>query len=273
MTSPYERAAAAAAALAERTGVASHDVAVVLGSGWRPAVDHFGSVVAEVATTDLPGFPSATVAGHSAAVRSIVAPGGRRVLAFLGRAHAYEGHEPDVVVHGVRTACAAGCGVVVLTNAAGGIRQGLSVGQPVLIADHLNLTARSPMAGAPPPASLGARFVDLTVAYSARLRDLARSVDPTLTEGVYAALPGPHYETPAEIRMLGMLGADLVGMSTVWEAIAARHLGAEVLGLSLVTNLAAGLGGDTLDHEEVLAAGKAAAERMGGLLAEVVSRL
>ncbi len=111
------------------------------------------------------------------------------------------------------------------------------------------------------------------MAYSARLRDLARSVDPTLAEGVYAALPGPHYETPAEIRMLGMLGADLVGMSTVWEAIAARHLGAEVLGLSLVTNLAAGLGGDTLDHEEVLAAGKAAAERMGGLLAEVVSRL
>jgi purine-nucleoside phosphorylase len=195
------------------------------------------------------------------------------VLAFLGRVHAYEGHPADVVVHGVRTAALAGCRVVVLTNAAGGIREGLSVGQPVLIADHLNLTSRSPMGGPEPPPDLGPRFVDLTEAYSARLRALARSVDPTLAEGVYAALPGPHYETPAEIRMLRLLGADLVGMSTVWETIAARHMGAEVLGLSLVTNLAAGLGGATLDHEEVLAAGKAAAERMGDLLAEVVARL
>jgi purine-nucleoside phosphorylase len=273
MTSPYTLAERAAAALADRTGVAAHDVAVVLGSGWRPAAARFGEVVAEVRTTDLPGFPAATVAGHAGAVRSIRAPGGRRLLAFLGRVHAYEGHEPAVVVHGVRTACAAGCRVVVLTNAAGGIRPGFSVGQPVLIADHLNLTARSPMAGDEPPAGVAARFVDLTAAYAPRLRELARAVDRDLAEGVYAALPGPHYETPAEIRMLALLGADLVGMSTVWEAIAARHLGAEVLALSLVTNLAAGLGGAALDHAEVLAAGKAAAERMGDLLAEVVARL
>jgi purine-nucleoside phosphorylase len=178
MTSPYELAEQAADALAQRTGVEAHDVAVVLGSGWRPAAERFGEVVAEVPLVDLPGFPAATVAGHVGAVRSIRAGGGRRVLAFLGRVHAYEGHPAEVVVHGVRTACRAGCRVVVLTNAAGGIREGLSVGQPVLIADHLNLTSRSPMSGPEPPAGLGARFVDLTEAYSARLRGLARDVDP-----------------------------------------------------------------------------------------------
>ncbi|HEX6417871.1 MAG TPA: purine-nucleoside phosphorylase, partial [Acidimicrobiales bacterium] len=226
---PFDLADRAAAALAATSGVDRHDVAVVLGSGWRPAADRIGRVVAEAATTDLPGFPASTVAGHASSVRSIQAPGGRRVLAFLGRVHGYEGHEPAVVVHAVRTAHAAGCHVVVLTNAAGGIREGMEVGQPVLVADHLNLTGRSPVSGPLPAEGLPARFVDLTDAYAHRLRALAREVDPTLTEGVYAGLPGPHYETPAEIRMLRALGADLVGMSTVWEAIAARHLGLEVL--------------------------------------------
>jgi purine-nucleoside phosphorylase len=156
--------------------------------------------------------------------------------------------------------------VLVLTNAAGGIRAGYQVGQPVLISDHLNLTARSPLTGAPPPDGYPSRFVDLTDLYSARLRALARMADPGLAEGVYAALPGPHYETPAEIRMLRTLGADLVGMSTALEAIAARHLGAEVLGISLVSNLAAGLAPHGLDHAEVTAAGQAAAARMGTLL-------
>src|SRR5690606_13216788 len=250
-TDPFDLAQRAAADLARATGGERHDVAVVLGSGWRPAADRMGEVVRELATTDLPGFPEATVPGHAAAVRSIEAPGGRRVLAFLGRVHGYEGHGPETVVHPVRTAHAAGCSVVVLTNAAG----------------------RSPVAGPMPATGLPPRFVDLTDAYSGRLRDLAREVEPSLTEGVYAGLPGPHYETPAEIRMLRTLGADLVGMSTVWETIAARHLGLEVLGLSLVTNLAAGVGGVPLDHDEVLAAGRAAAERMGDLLAEVVRRL
>jgi purine-nucleoside phosphorylase len=272
-TDPFDLAARAGQVLARATGVDRHDVAVVLGSGWRPAAARMGAVEAELATTDLPGFPASTVAGHPGSIRSIAAPGGRRVLAFVGRVHGYEGNDPATVVHAVRTAHAAGCSVVVLTNAAGGIREGLTVGQPVLIADHLNLTGQSPVAGPLPPEGLPARFVDLTDAYARRLRALAREVDPSLVEGVYAGLPGPHYETPAEIRMLQTLGADLVGMSTVWEAIAARHLGLEVLALSLVTNLAAGLSGEPLNHDEVLEAGQQSAERMGALLADVVDRL
>jgi purine-nucleoside phosphorylase len=170
----------------------------------------------------------------------------------------------------VRTACAAGATVVVLTNASGGINERYQVGQPVLISDHLNLTGRSPLTGAEPPPGYGSRFTDLSEAYSSRLRALARAADPGLAEGVYAALPGPHYETPAEIRMLRAAGADMVGMSTALEAIAARHLGAEVLGISLVTNLAAGLAPGGLDHQEVLAAGQAGAARMGSLLASIL---
>jgi purine-nucleoside phosphorylase len=218
---------------------------------------------------DLGGFPPPTVPGHSPAVRSLIV-GGLRVLVFLGRTHLYEGHPVDTVVHGVRTAMAAGCRVIVLTNASGGIRAGYRIGQPVLIRDHLNLTARSPLSGAPPPAGYPSRFTDLTDLYSPRLRELARAADPGLAEGVYAALPGPHYETPAEIAMLRGLGADLVGMSTVLEAIAARHLGAEVLAISLVTNLAAGLAPGRLDHQEVITAGRSAAARMGSLLAAIL---
>jgi purine-nucleoside phosphorylase len=259
-----ELALDAAAVIGRRTGVPRHDVAVVLGSGWAPAADRIGVPETEIPVTELPGFAPPTALGHVGTVRSVLA-GDRHVLVFLGRTHLYEGHPVDAVVHGVRVATAAGCDTVVLTNAAGGIREGLEVGQPVLIADHLNLTARSPL--------VGATFVDLTDLYSARLRDLARAVAPDLTEGVYAALPGPHYETPAEIRMLRTMGADLVGMSTALEAIAARAAGAEVLGLSLVTNLAAGLTGRPLDHQEVIAAGRAAAERMGDLLADLASRV
>ena len=272
-TDPFDSAAEAAAAFAKATGVERHDVGVVLGSGWHPAADRMGEVVAEVPSSDLPGFPPSTVAGHAGGVRSIRTPGGRRVLAFLGRVHGYEGNAPTAVVHAVRTAHAAGCHVVVLTNAAGAIREGLAVGQPVLVADHLNLTGQSPLAGALPPEGLPARFVDLTDAYAVRLRALAREVDPDLVEGVYAGLPGPHYEKPAEIRMLRTLGADLVGMSTVHETIAARAAGAEVLAVSLVTNLAAGMTGQPLNHEEVLEAGRRSATRMGALLAGVIARL
>ncbi len=272
---PWRLVEQAAAAIASRTGVARHDVLVVLGSGWTPAADRFGDTRAEVPVEELPGFPPVGVAGHSGVLRSVEAPGGRRLLALLGRVHAYEGHDLSSVVHAVRAAVRTGCSTVVVTNASGGLRAGMRVGQPVLISDHLNLTGRSPLTGAPAPDELGLpRFVDLTDAYSMRLRDIARGVDPTLEEGVYAGVSGPQYETPAEIRMLQTLGADLVGMSTVHEVIAARHVGAEVLGISLVTNLAAGLGGGAgLDHADVLEAGRSAAEAMGDLLAAVVAEL
>jgi purine-nucleoside phosphorylase len=262
---PYAAAAASAARLAERTGQAAHDAAVVLGSGWAQAAAALGPGT-EVPLADLGGFPPPTVPGHVPVVRSVRA-GPLRVLVFLGRTHLYEGHPVATVVHGVRTAVAAGCRVIVLTNAAGGINADYRPGQPVLISDHLNLTGRSPLTGPPPPDGYPSRFTDLTDLYSRRLRAVARAADPALAEGVYAALPGPHYETPAEIRMLRALGADLVGMSTALEAIAARHLGAEVLAISLVTNLAAGLAPAELDHAEVTAAGQAAAARMGALLA------
>jgi purine-nucleoside phosphorylase len=255
---------ASAEAVAERTGVDHHDVAVVLGSGWAPAVAELGDPVAVVPMAELPGFTPPSAAGHGGQVLS-VRIGAHRVLVLVGRIHAYEGHDLQHVVHPVRTAAAAGVHTVVLTNAAGGLRADYQVGQPVLISDHLNFTARSPL--------VGAQFVDLVDAYSPRLRDIAREIDPSLADGVYAAMPGPQYETPAEIRMLRTLGADLVGMSTVHETIAARAAGAQVLGVSLVTNLAAGMTGLPLSHEEVLETGRQSAVRMGSLLAGVIARL
>jgi purine-nucleoside phosphorylase len=270
---PFAAAAASASALAQRTGQPRHEIAVVLGSGWAPAADALGTVVAEVPLSELGGFPEPAVAGHVPAARS-VSLGGTPVLVFLGRVHLYEGHSPAAVVHGVRTAIAAGCSTVVLTNAAGGIRAGLRPGQPVLISDHLNLTGSSPLAGLPldcqPDRPL---FADMTEVYSQRLRALARASEPALAEGVYAAMLGPQYETPAEIRMLRAMAADLVGMSTALEAIAARHLGAEVLGISLVTNVAAGLSEQKLDHQDVLSAGRGAAAALGTLLASILTQV
>jgi len=260
---PAQAAQAAASVLAQKSGVERHDLAIVLGSGWVPALEGLGTTVWEADNTELPGFLPPAVAGHAGRIRSIDA-GGKRVLAFLGRTHLYEGRGIEAVVHGVRVAAAAGCSTIVLTNACGGLRPGLKVGDPVLISDHINLTWRSPL--------LGPRFVDLTDTYSKRLRALVRAADPSVAEGVYAQFPGPQYETPAEVRMAGILGADLVGMSTVVEAIAAKAEGLEVLGVSLVTNLAAGLA-DSLDHEEVLAAGRAATGRMQGLIAAIVAAI
>jgi purine-nucleoside phosphorylase len=257
-------AGAAATRLRELTGVASHDVALVMGSGWLPAADALGTPDHEIHVTELPGFPPPTVAGHAGLVRSYRV-GATRALVFLGRTHFYEGRGVAAVVHGVRTAVAAGCKIVVLTNGCGGLREGMRTGQPVLISDHINLTATSPL--------LGATFLDLTDLYSPRLRALCREVDPSLEEGVYVQFPGPHYETPAEIRMVRAIGGDLVGMSTALEAIAAREAGAEVLGISLVTNLAAGITGEPLNHEEVLQAGRDSAARMGTLLAQLLSRI
>lgn len=261
---PDAAATAAAATIAAETGCDRHDVAVVLGSGWAPAAVALGDPTAEISMAAIPGFGAPSAQGHAGTVQSVQI-GDTRVLVLLGRIHAYEGHPLARVVHPVRTAAAAGVGTVVLTNAAGGIRPGLTVGEPVLISDQLNLTGRSPLDGA--------HFVNMVDAYSPALREAARTVDPSLAEGVYAGLPGPQYETPAEIRMLGVMGADLVGMSTVHETIAARAAGLDVLGLSLVTNLAAGITGEPLDHSEVLAVGRASAERMGGFLHSLIAAL
>ena len=257
-------ARAAAAALADKTGRDRHNVCVVLGSGWLPALDALATDHCQFDVAELPGFPRPAAVGHPGLVRSFELAG-KAVLAFAGRTHLYEGHGVDSVAHSVRVAAAAGCSVIVLTNGAGAIRDDLRVGDAVLIADHLNLTGRTPL--------VGPRFVDLTNLYTPRLRALMREIDPSLAEGVYAQFHGPQYETPAEVRMAGLLGADLVGMSTAVEAIAARAEGCEVLGISLVTNPAAGVTGRPLDHADVLAAGLAAAGRAGWLVSELITRL
>ncbi len=265
-TDPFAVAREAAAYLAQATGVERHDVALVLGSGWGGAADLLGETVAEVPSHEIPGFSAPAVAGHVATTRSIrIAGTGAHALVLGSRTHLYEGRGVRRVVHGVRTAAAAGARAVVLTNGCGGLNPAWGPGTPVLVSDHLNLTATSPLEGA--------TFVDLTDLYSPRLRAVAREVDPTLDEGVYVQFRGPHYETPAEVRMAARLGGDLVGMSTTLEAIAARHAGLEVLGVSLVTNLAAGISPTPLSHEEVLEAGRAAGPRISSLLAEIARRI
>jgi len=261
---PFAVAQEAADVLAESTGVPHHDVAVILGSGWGPAADALGTTVTEIDADSLPGFLPPVADGHHGRIRSVDADG-TPVLVFLGRTHLYEGHGVDAVVHAVRTAAASGCRSIILTNGCGGLNPSWKPGTPVLIRDHLNLFGVTPLRGA--------TFIDMTDLYSARLRALARDIDPSLDEGVYAQFLGPQYETPAEIGMVRALGGTLVGMSTVQEAIAAREAGMDILGLSLVTNLAAGMTGEPLSHEEVLAAGKDAAARMGSLLAQVIRRM
>jgi purine-nucleoside phosphorylase len=263
---PVAVAGRAAEVIAERTGVPRHDIALVLGSGWGQTAGLVGETRASVDQSEVPGFGAAAIAGHSSVMRSVqVGDSDRRALVFGTRTHFYEGRGVRAVVHGVRTAAAAGCRAIVLTNGCGSVNPQWGAGTPVLIRDHINLTAHSPIEGP--------NFVDLTDLYSPRLRTLAREVDPELGEGVYVQFRGPHYETPAEVKMAAAMGGDLVGMSTALEAIAARQSGLEVLGVSLVTNLAAGVGDQPLAHDEVLEAGREAAERCGRLLASVVSRI
>ncbi len=272
MTNSYELAFQAADELRVRSGVDSYDLAIVLGSGWKEGAGALGVPVAEVPSATLRGFVAPTVEGHSGVIYTVRA-GGKTIALVSGRVHLYEGNTAAQVAHPVRTVIAAGARTVILTNAAGGLDPSVAPGSVVTISDHINLTATSPLEGPPPPPSLGSRFVDLSDLYSRRLRERVREVAPTLSEGVYAGFRGPHYETPAEIRMVGSWGASLVGMSTVLEAIAARHMGAEVLGLSLVTNYAAGVTDAPLNHLEVLEAGQSAAGTLGQLLATVVSAL
>lgn len=262
---PKEIAAQAAAQIREITGVERHDIALTLGSGWGAAAALFGEPRAVIDAGEIVGFHRSEVAGHSGTIKSILLPCGRNALILGARSHLYQGYGVESVVHGVRVAAALGCKYIVLTNGAGGIKETWSPGQPVLISDHINLTATTPLRGA--------TFIDVSDLYSADLRAIARQVDPTLDEGVYVQFRGPQYETPAEVQMAKNMGGHIVGMSTALEAIAAREAGLKVLGLSLITNLAAGISPTPLNHEEVIAAGKAAEERLAVLLASIVPQL
>lgn len=262
---PLEVAAQAADDISRLTGVDRHDIALTLGSGWGKAADIIGETVATIPATEVAGFSKPALEGHSGTLRSIRTPGGKNVLVIGARTHYYENHGVRRVVHSVRTAAATGAKIMVLTNGAGGIRETWKPGQPVLISDHINLTANSPLEGA--------TFVDLTDLYSRRLRDIARGIDPTLDEGVYTQFRGPHYETPAEVQMVKHMGGHIVGMSTALEAIAAREAGMEILGFSLITNLAAGIQKTPLSHGEVIEAGREAEPVISALLAKVVEAL
>lgn len=262
---PFEIAKQAAAEIAAHTGVESHDIALTLGSGWAKAADLIGTTTATVPASEIIGFSAPALAGHVGTLRSIALPSGKRALVIGARTHYYEGHGVRRVVHSVRTAAAAGATTMILTNGAGGIRESWKPGTPVLISDHINLTGDSPLEGA--------TFIDLTDLYSARLRALARTVDATLDEGVYVQNRGPHYETPAEVQMARIIGGNIVGMSTALEAIAAREAGMEILGMSLITNLAAGIQKTPLSHGEVIQAGKDAEPVISALLAKIVELL
>jgi len=262
---PFEVAATAAADIARLSGVEKHDIALTLGSGWGKAADIIGETIATIPATEVTGFSKPALEGHVGTLRSIRTPDGKNVLVIGARTHYYEDHGVRRVVHSVRTAAATGAKIMVLTNGAGGIRETWKPGQPVLISDHINLTADSPLEGA--------TFIDLTDLYSKRLRDIARTVDPTLDEGVYTQFRGPHYETPAEVQMAKIIGGHIVGMSTALEAIAAREAGMEVLGFSLITNLAAGIQQTPLSHAEVIEAGQLAEPVITQLLARVIEAL
>jgi len=264
-TPPTAVAQLAAAEIARRTGVERHEIALTLGSGWGRAAERLGDVVTRIPAEEVPGFSASGIPGHSGTLTSIRLESGLHALVIGARTHFYEGKGVRRVVHSVRTAAEAGAQVMVLTNGAGGIDPSWEPGTPVLISDHINLTAASPLEGA--------TFIDVTDLYSQRLRALAREVDPSLAEGVYVQFRGPQFETPAEVRMARAIGGNIVGMSTALEAVAAREAGVEVFGISLITNLAAGISDSPLSHLEVLEAGRNAEERLADLLSRIVRRI
>jgi len=261
----FELARQAAGVLAQQLGSSHHDIGVVLGSGWAHTIDALGEILGEVSFSEIPGLAGDGVAGHVQKVTSVLLANGRKALVFGSRTHFYTNRDAQAVAHVVRTIAASGASTVVLTNGCGGLDPAVLPGTPVLIADHINLTGATPLVG---PA-----FVDMTDAYAQRLRDVARRVDPSLTEGVYVQFAGPQYETPAEVAMAATLGGDPVGMSTALDTIAARHAGLEVLGISLVTNAGAGVTDAPLSHDAVIAAGSAAAPRVSKLLAEIIQAI
>ena len=262
---PTTTAAEAGAAIRERFGIPGLDAAFVLGSGWSAAADDLGELIGSCQLAELPGFAAPTVLGHGGALRVARTSTGKIIAVLTGRTHFYEARDVRQVAHGVRAIAAAGATTVVLTNGCGSLNRDWGPGTVVLLADHINLTGASPL--------FGATFIDMSEAYADDLRQLARTVDPDLPEGVYVQFGGPQFETPAEVRMAGILGGDLVGMSTAIETIAAREAELQVLGISLVTNLAAGISPKPLNHQEVLDAGRAAAPRLRALLAGIAAAL
>ena len=264
---------AAVAAIRERTSVVPR-VAVVLGSGLGGFADRVEDAT-EIPYGEIPGWPVSTALGHSGTL-VLGSFAGVPVAVMKGRAHLYEGHAADRVVFGVRVLGRLGADVLVVTNACGGVREDLSPGELVLVSDHLNLQGTSPLVG-PNDDALGPRFPDMSDAYDPVLRALAHEaadrLGQSLSEGVYAAWLGPAFETPAEIRMVRVLGGDLVGMSTVPEVLAARHMGLRCLAISCVTNMAAGILPEPIDAEHVLVVGAQAQERLTALLAEILPRM
>lgn len=273
-TDLYERLQAAARAIAEATGHPGHDVVVVLGSASGDFSERLEEAVA-VPYPDIPGFPVPAVMGHAGTLYS-TSFGQNRVLLLSGRVHAYEGYDPDVLTFAVRASLTAGCHTLVVTNAAGGCGDGMTAGSIVAISDHINLAGINPLVGPNDP-RLGTRFPDMSDTYTPRLRrlvaDVAAEEDIAVTEGVYAWFLGPTFETPAEVEMARRLGADLVGMSTVPEVICARHMQRQVLGLSVVTNLAAGIASHRLTHEDVAATAELVKEDFGRLLTALLPRI
>ncbi len=276
----YDQVAEAAAFLKERMGSLGAQVGIVLGSGLGAAAEAVVNPVV-VPYSEIPHFPQSTVEGHSGRMLAGML-GGAPVIILQGRVHSYEGYSPQQVTFPMRVLGMLGVRAVVLTNAAGGIQTHYHVGELVLLSDHINMMGWNPLTGRNEPrfairAGAGERFIDMTEAYSWHLRALAkeeaREEGFSMEEGVYLATPGPSFETPAEIRAFRALGATLVGMSTVPETIVARHMGIEVLGISCVTNLAAGLGTTPLSHAEVSETGRWVEKRLADLLKRVAPRI
>jgi purine-nucleoside phosphorylase len=270
----------AAAFLKSSIGGLGARIGIVLGSGLGAVADAVADPIL-VPYADIPHFPQSTVEGHSGRIVAGLL-GGVPAVIMQGRVHFYEGYSPQQVTFPMRVLGMLGLRAVVLTNAAGGIAEGSRIGQLVALADHINLMGFNPLVGPNEPrfaavSGAGLRFFDMTEAYSKRLRALAceaaREEGFPLAEGVYLAVSGPSFETPAEIRAFRSLGATLVGMSTVPETIVARHMGLEVLGISCVTNLAAGLGATQLSHEEVFEAGRQVEHRLARLFERLVPRI
>jgi purine-nucleoside phosphorylase len=270
----YFDAVQQAASSLRARGVGDATVAIVLGSGLGDFADNFKDATA-IPYADIPNWPGTTVIGHAGRLVA-GAHNGRKVIALSGRAHYYEGHSMQTVTFATRVMGTLGVKTLILTNAAGGINRDLTPGTLMLISDHINLMGGNPLMG-PNEDRFGQRFPDMTALYSPRLRGLAReaakSLDLRLAEGIYVALHGPSYETPAEIRYLRTIGADAVGMSTAPEAIVARHMGMEVLGISCITNAAAGVLPQPLDHNEVMEVARRVRAQFSAQLEGILERL